>query len=415
MAGMKKTKANWNLEKDLDLIRKNFPILDRCVYLISNSLGAVPLRAREGLKRYFTLWAEEGVSAWEKEWWMLSRKVGDRLASLIGAESDSVAMMPNATMGHWVALSTHFSHSDGKRNKVVMTDHDFPSVLYAVSKICAFMGWTLDVVPSHGKPGIDIENILARVDEKTLCVATSHVYFKSAYIQDVARLARHARKKGAWTVVDGYHAPGTIPVDVKDLDVDFYIGGCLKWLCGGPGNAFLYVRPLLQKDAEPFLTGWLAHKAPFGFSQKMDFTSGSYKFMSGTPPIPSLYTAVEGLDIIQKVGTGPIREKSIAQTTRIIGNAQERGFFIHTPLEKEKRGGAVSIGLPHAQQVKQALVEKNVKVDFRKGRDEEPDVIRIGPHFYTKDSEIDFLFERIDKILSSGEYKKFSVSSETVT
>jgi kynureninase len=334
---------------------------------------------------------------------------------LIGAEKDSVAMMSNATMCHWVALSTHFSSENRKRNKVVMTDHDFPSVLYAVSKICAFMGWTLDVVPSHGNSGIDIEKILDRVDEKTLFVATTHVYFKSAYIQDVARLSQHARNKGVLTVIDGYHAPGTIPVNVKELGVDFYIGGCLKWLCGGPGNAFLYARPQLREDSEPFLTGWLAHKDPFGFSQKMDFTDGAYKFMSGTPPIPSLYTAVEGLDIIQKIGIGPIREKSIAQTTRIIRNAQERGFFIHTPIEKERRGGAVSIGLPHAQQVKQALIEKNVKVDFRKGKNEEPDVIRIGPHFYTKDSEIDFLFELIDKILSSGEYRKFSDRFETVT
>jgi kynureninase len=412
---MNQTKVSWDLEKDLDLIRKNFPILDRCVYLISNSLGGVPLRAREALERYFALWAEEGVSAWEKEWWMLSQKAGDVLASVIGAEKDSVTMMSNATTSHWVALSTQFSSESRKRKKVVMTDHDFPSVLYAISRICAFMGWTLDVVPSHGKPGIDIERILDRVDEKTLFVATSHVYFKSAYIQDVARLSQHARNKGVLTVIDGYHAPGTVPVNVRNLGVDFYIGGCLKWLCGGPGNAFLYARPQLREDSEPFLTGWLAHKKPFGFSQKMDFIDSAYKFMSGTPPIPSLYTAMEGLDIIQKIGTGPIREKSIAQTTRIIENAQERGFFIHTPLENERRGGAVSIGLPHAQQVKQTLIEKNVKVDFRKGKDQEPDVIRIGPHFYTKNSEIDLLFELMDKILSSGEYRKFSGKSETVT
>jgi kynureninase len=415
MARMKETEAGWNPEKDLDLIRKNFPILDKCVYLISNSLGAVPMQTREALERYYTLWAEEGVSAWEKEWWKLSQKVGDRLASLIGAEKDSVAMIPNATVSHWVALSTKFSSENGKRNKVVMTDHDFPSIMYAISKICTFMGWKLDVVPTHGKPGIDIEAILDRVDEETLFVATSHVYFRSAYIQDVARLSKHARNKGVLTVIDGYHAPGTIPVDVNELGVDFYIGGCLKWLCGGPGNAFLYARHQLQEESEPFLTGWLAHKDPFGFYQQMEFTVGAYKFMSGTPPIPSLYTALEGLDIIQKIGAGSIRKKSAEQTTRIIDNAQKRGFLIHTPIEKERRGGAVSVSLPHAQQVKQALVKKNVKVDFRKGKEEEPDVIRIGPHFYTKDSEIDYLFELIDEILSSGEYRKFSDKPETVT
>ncbi len=405
----------WDLEKDLDKIRGNFPILKKCVYLISNSLGAVPLQVRDALERYYKLWAEEGVSAWEKEWWMLSKKVGDEVASLIGAEKDSVAMMTNATLSHWVALSTQFSQKKGRRNKVVMTDHDFPSILYALAKMCSFMGWELDIVRSRARPGIAVEEILDRVDETTLCVATSQVYFKSAFIQDVDRIAQHARSRGVLTLIDGYHAPGTIPVNVRKMGIDFYVGGCLKWLCGGPGNAFLYVRPKLREELEPLLTGWLAHKNPFGFSQKMDYTDGSYKLMSGTPPIPCLYTAMAGLDIIGKIGIGSIRQKSIEQTNKLIEKALERGFLIHTPVEDERRGGAVSIGMPHAQQIKQALIEKNVKIDFRKGKDEEPDVIRVGPHFYTKDAEIDFLFEIIDKLLRSGEYKKFAGKSELVT
>jgi kynureninase len=409
------TKKGWSLEKDLDHIRKNFPILDKCVYLISNSLGAVPLQAQEALARYYTLWAEEGVSAWEKEWWMLPKNVGDRVAFLIGAEIDSVTMMTNATLCHWVAFSTQFCSDRGKRDKVVMTDHDFPSVIYAISEICNFMGWKLDVVPSHGKPGIEVEEILKRVDERTLLVATSHVYFKSAFIQDVSLITQHAQSKGVLTVIDGYHAPGTVPVNVKELGVDFYIGGCLKWLCGGPGNAFLYVRPQLKKEVEPLLTGWLAHKDPFDFSPKMDFSDGAYKFMSGTPPIPCLYTAEAGLTMIEKIGVVSIRQKSIEQTKKLIENASKRGYHIHTPTEDERRGGAVSISMPHAQQIKQALIEKNVKVDFRKGKDDEPDVIRVGPHFYTKDLEIDLFFGLIDEILSTGEYKKFAGRSEHIT
>jgi kynureninase len=405
----------WNLEKALDRIRKNFPILDKCVYLISNSLGAVPLQVQEALDQYYMLWAEEGVTAWEKEWWLLSQKVGNRVASLIDAEENSVSMLSNATLCHWVVLSTQFAAARGARNKVVMTDHDFPSVIYAVGKICSFMDWEMDMVKSRGKPGIDVDEILKRVDEKTLFVATSHVYFKSAYIQDVFRIARHARKKGALTLIDGYHAPGTIPVDVRNLGVDFYIGGCLKWLCGGPGNAFLYVRPERQKSLEPLLTGWLAHDNPFAFLPKMEYTGGAYKFMSGTPSIPSLYTALAGLDIIQKIGKGPIRKKSIEQTGMIITKASERGFPIHTPVENENRGGAVSIALPHAYQVKQALIRRKVKLDFRKGWDEEPDVLRIGPHFYTKNGEIEFLFHCIDEILASGEYRKFASEPELVT
>jgi kynureninase len=407
--------TDWSLEKDLDHIRKNFPILDKCVYLISNSLGAVPLQVREALDQFYTIWAEEGVTAWEKEWWLLSQKVGNRVASLIGAEENTVAMMTNATLCHWVALSTQFSSDNGARNKVVMTDHDFPSVIYAVAKICSFMDWELDIVQSRGRPGIEVDEILKRVDEKTLFVATSHVYFKSAYIQDVFRIAQHARSNGALTLIDGYHAPGTVPVDVKELGVDFYIGGCLKWLCGGPGNAFLYVWPECRETLEPLLTGWLAHKNPFAFSQEMEYTEGAYKLMSGTPPISCLYTAMAGLEIIQKIGKRPIRQKSIEQTGMLIANASGRGFPVHTPVEKEKRGGAVSIGLPYAHQVKQALIQKKVKVDFRKGTDEDPDVVRVGPHFYTKDEEIELLFHLIDKILASGEYKKFASKSELVT
>ncbi|MDH5406667.1 MAG: aminotransferase class V-fold PLP-dependent enzyme [Candidatus Aminicenantes bacterium] len=397
----------WDLNQDLDSIRNEFPILARSVYLISNSLGAVPRQALEGLKKYYQLWAEEGVGAWEKEWWDLSRRVGNQVASLIGAGEDEVTMMTNATVSYWVALSTRFASNADNRSKIIMTDHDFPSILYAVSKIAQCMGWELEVLRSHGQPGIDVNDIAKKIDEKTLFVATSHVYFKSAYVQDISQIAARARQVGALTLIDGYHAPGTLPVDVKQLDVDFYIGGCLKWLCGGPGNAFLYVRPELASSLKPQLTGWFAHQNPFLFSQRMEYTQSSYRFMSGTPPVPCLYTAQAGLDIIKKIGISQIRQKSLNQTELIIKKAREREFSLFTPEENSLRGGAVSVGFTHAFPVKQALEKRDIKVDFRKGGDEEPDVIRIGPHFYTRDEEIETLFKEIDAILTSREYKKF--------
>ncbi|UCC39109.1 MAG: aminotransferase class V-fold PLP-dependent enzyme [Candidatus Aminicenantes bacterium] len=397
----------WNLDKDLVSIREEFPILEHCVYLISNSLGAVPKKASEALNRYYHLWAEEGVDAWKKEWWDLSRKVGNQVASLIAAGEDEVTMMSNATLCHWVALSTEFGRTQDKRMKVIMTDHDFPSTVYAISKISKFMGWKLEIIKSHGRSGIDVEELLKRVDEKTLFVATSHVYFKSAFIQDVKRIASKARQAGALTLIDGYHAPGVLPVDVKELDVDFYIGGCLKWLCGGPGNAFMYIRPELSQSLQPQLTGWFAHKRPFLFSQQMEYTQGSYKFMSGTPPVPCLYTALAGLKIIKEIGISQIRSKSISQTKSITRKAKEKGFHLFTPEKDDIRGGAVSVHLPHTYQVKQALEQRGVKVDFRKGQKTEPDIIRIGPHFYTNDNEIDTLFREIDAIYESGEFKKF--------
>ena len=200
-------------------------------------------------------------------------------------------MIPNASIAHWVALSTQFGIRNGTRNKIVMTDHDFPSSLYAVSEIARFMDWEVDIVSSFGLPGIDVENIINKIDEKTLCVATSHVYFKSGFIQDISAISERAQRVGAILLIDGYHAPGSIPVNLTDLGVDFYIGGCLKWLCGGPGNAFLFVSKNLKSNIMPRLTGWFAHNNPFEFSSAMEFTEGPYKFMSGTPSVPSLYTA----------------------------------------------------------------------------------------------------------------------------
>jgi len=396
-----------NLEQDLESIRKEFPILEHCVYLISNSLGAAPKKAKEELQRFYQMWAEDGVSAWQKEWWELSRKVGNQVALLLGAGEDEVTMMTNATLSHWVTLSTQFMAKKGTRNKIVITDHDFPSTLYAVSKIAEFMGWKIDLVKSYGEPGVDVNKILKHIDEQTLFVATSHVYFKTAYIQNIEQITTRAHQAGALTLIDGYHAPGVLPVDVKKLDVDFYIGGCLKWLCGGPGNAFLYVRPELSERLQPLLTGWFAHREPFLFAREMEYTSGAYRFMSGTPPVPCLYTAKAGLDIIKEIGVTEIRKKSLALTELIIKKAEKRGFCIFTPKENNYRGGAVSINLPHAFSVKQALEQRKVKVDFRKGEDNEPDIIRVGPHFYTKNEEIDILFREIETIYESGEFKNF--------
>jgi len=409
------TDESWDLEQDLEAIREEFPILNRCVYLINNSLGAVPRKAQDFLERFYRVWAEEGVEAWSQEWWNLPRKVGDRVATILGAGGDEVTMLPNATLCHWVVLSTKFLNKEKDRIKIIATEHDFPSSLYAVSRIAEFMGWELDLVKSEGQVGIDAQSITDKIDEKTLFVTTSHVYFKSAYIQDISRLTSRAREVGALTVIDGYHAPGVIPVDVKELDVDFYIGGCLKWLCGGPGNSFLYVRPDLSPRLHPQLTGWLAHKKPFAFSPEMEFTTGSYRYMSGTPPIPSLYTALAGLEVIDKVGLSQIRRKSLALTQQIIERAKQEGFRLFTPKEDERRAGAVSINLPHAFSVSKALEKRKIRVDFRKGKAEEPDVIRVGPHFYNTEEEIEALFRAIDEIYSSEEHKQYPEDLDQVT
>jgi len=402
-------------ENDFTSIREQFPVLKNCVYLISNSLGAVPRKVKAGLEHYYNLWSKQGVNAWKKEWWDLSKTISTKIQELLKAEKDSITMTSNATISHWMALSTQFNNKDDKRNRIIMTDLDFPSSIYAVSKIAESMGWKLEIIKSKKPSYLETEKITERIDDTTLFVATSHVCFKSSFIQDIQSIAEKASQVGAKTIIDGYHAPGIIPVHLKKAGIDFYIGGCLKWLCGGPGNAFLYVNPELAEKIQPSLTGWMAHENPFKFDLDLKYTSGSYRFMSGTPPIACLYTAAAGLDIIKNIGIKNIRDKSTSMTQWIINKAKERNFSIHSPLKKELRGGAVSINLPYAFQVKQALDQKKILVDFRKGRTDNEDVIRIGPHFYNKKGEVDVLFEQIDDIYSSGYYRKFSKTISHVT
>lgn len=409
------TKYFYDLKNDINKIRSNFPILSRGIYLISNSLGAVPTQTKDRLMEFIKKWETEGVAAWRTEWWDIAKNTGNRIAEFLGAADDEITMMTNATLCHWVALSTQFHKNKQKRKKIVMTSMDFPSIVNAVVKIAEFMDWTVDIINERTQAGIDSEQIIERIDDDTLFVATSHVYFKSAYIQDIKKIADSARKKGAYTLIDGYHAPGVIPVELHSSGVDFYVGGCLKWLCGGPGTAFLYVRPELSSLLQPKLTGWFAHTSPFSFSLKMEYCNGAYRYMSGTPPIPCLYTALSGLEEIKKVGINQIRDKSVQMTGKIIKMAKKREFNIFSPEENKLRGGAVSLHIPFAFQVKQGLDMRKIQVDFRKGDGEDKDVIRVGPHFYNTEEEIEEFFTAVDEILSSGEYKKFSANPGNVT
>ncbi|HEX9902520.1 MAG TPA: aminotransferase class V-fold PLP-dependent enzyme [Acidobacteriota bacterium] len=413
-AGLRSAAA-WILDRDLTKVRREFPIVGRCVYLISNSLGAMPRSARFRLQEFISVWEREGVTAWQKEWWDLGLRVGDRLAKLIGASAGQVTMMNNATQAHWVALSTQFLPSArGRRHKVVMSDQDFPSSLYAVEALGRAMGWQTLVVPAS-RTGLDPDPLLRAIDDKTLFVATSHVHFKTSSIQDIKAVCRRARSLGALTLIDGYHAPGVIPVDVRELGADFYIGGCLKWLCGGPGTAFLYVRPEIAATAKPLLAGWAGHRRPFLFSAKLDYAPKSARFQSGTPAVPCLYAAQAGLEIIERIGLPQIRRKSLKLTGKIMDLAEERGFPLLTPRESNQRGGHVAFHVPHAFQLKQALEAKGIKLDYRKGGEDEPDLLRVGPHFYNKEEEVEVLFRELDRLRSSGAYKKYSSSIKSVT
>jgi kynureninase len=387
--------------------RDRFPILARTNYLISNSLGAVPAATFESTRQYVEDWANRGVRAWEESWWTLSADLGDLVAPLLGARAGDVVFQPNVTLSHAVVFSC-FDYRAG-RPKIVTDAMHFPSVLYLLAEQRG-LGAEVHVVPTDDGVSVDTQRLLDAIDGRTAFVNVSHVLFKSAYIHDVAAIAAKARSVGAVTIIDGYQAVGTLPVDVAALDVDVYIGGCLKWLCGGPGAAFLWVRPGLQPALTPRLTGWMAHRQPFDFVPTLDRRADAWRFLTGTPNIPALYAARPGLEVINEVGLAAIRAKSERQTARLLALADARGWTCQTPRDPARRGGTVAIDVEHGYEVSKALKAREVICDYRPGAG-----IRLSPHFYTLDEELDAAVSEIEGILATGAWQAFAGQRSTVT
>jgi len=357
--------------------RSEFPILASTTYLISNSLGAMPRAAAAALDQYAQTWARRGVRAWEEGWWEMPVAVGDMVAAIIGAPPGTVTMHQNVTLAEAVVLSCF--EPRGTRNKIVCEDGNFPSIQYLYA---AQPGLQLDAVP--------VERLVDAIDDQTLLVPISHVLFRSAYVQDVPAIVERAHRVGAHVILDIYQSAGVLPLDVAALGVDFAVGGCLKWLCGGPGNGFLYVRPDLAR-LTPRLTGWMAHAAPFGFEPPpIRYAEGPFRFLNGTPSIPALYAAVEGLRIVREVGVARIRDHSVRLTERLLRRIQERGFPTITPRDPARRGGTVAVHPPGAEAISRRLLERDFLIDYR------PEAgIRISPHFYNTEDECDAVIAEI--------------------
>ena len=382
--------------------RARFPILQTSTYLVSHSLGAMPEEAREALNEYADLWARRGVRAWADRWWMMSIEVGDVIAPLIGAPRGSVVMLPNVTTAEAVVLSS-FDYTP-PRNRVVFVEGDFPSVRYIYDRLARRFGAEIVTVPHDASGlGVDMDRLLEAIDERTRIVPVAHVLFESSHIIDIEAVARRCREVGATLVADVFQSAGIMPVDVTAWDVPIATGGVLKWLCGGPGGTFLYVEPGLRNTLEPSVTGWMAHANPFGFEPPpMRFRDDALRLALGTPPIPALYAAREGPRIVAEAG-GPgmaaIRAKSLRQTAAIMERAGARGFELRTPRDEARRGGTVSIRVPHALEVARRLNAEDVVCDYRPASG-----IRLSPHFYTTDAEIDHAFTVLDDILATGRW-----------
>lgn len=389
---------------DLLSYRNQFPILKNSTYLVSHSLGAMPQGVYDRMREYAEMWAVRGVRAWAEGWWEMPLTTGNKLAKIIGADPGTVAMHQNVSVCQSLILSCFDLHraKEQGRDKIVYEALNFPSVMYVYEAHAREAGIRIVEVPSDDGITIETERMLAAIDEQTLLVPISHVLFKSAYLQDARAIIEKAHSVGAHVVLDTYQSAGTVPLNVRELNVDFATGGSVKWLCAGPGAGYLYVRPDLMTKFAPKVTGWAAHRAPFAFEPgAIDYALDGHRFLHGTPAVPALFSAESGYDLIAEIGVERIRAKSLRQTARLIALADGEGWRVNSPRQAERRGGTVIIDVPHAAAVTRELADRSFLVDYRPGAG-----IRIGPHFYNTDEELDAVASEIKAILATKAYEK---------
>ena len=384
--------------------RGEFPILDRTTYMISNSLGAMPRGVYDSTRAYADSWAQRGVRAWEEGWWDMAVGVGDQIAPLIGAAAGEISLHQNVTLTQ--AVITSCFDFGSPRNKIVMTDLEFPSVQYFYHEQRRH-GARIELVPSPDGIRIDLEKFLTAIDETTLLVPISLVLFRSAYVVNARAIIEKAHRVGAHVILDVFQATGTIPVEVRAMGADFAVGGVLKWLCGGPGVAYLYVRDDLRGQLRPSLTGWIAHRRPFSFETgAIDPREDAFRYLNGTPHIPALYACQPGLKILNEVGIEAIRAKSTRMTARLLEGAKARGWRCNSPEAPAERGGTVSIECPHAQEVCRELIAREILVDYRPKAG-----VRVSPHFYNREDECDFVLEQMAEILQTKAWEKHAAAA----
>jgi kynureninase len=367
--------------------RERFPILAETTYLISHSLGPMPAEAERRLAEYPAAWNTRGPRAWGEGWWELPMTVGDQIGRLIGAPPGSTVMHLNVTIAEAIVLSCFDLR--GERRRIVYEEENFPSVRY-LQQAQRARGAEVVVCSDEGA-------IVEAIDERTLLVPISHVIYRTGRIQDVEPIIRRAHEVGAYVVLDAYQSVGTVPLDVTELGVDFAVGGSVKWLCGGPGAAWLYVRPDLAAELEPTLIGWQAHKRPFAFEPELEYADGAARFLTGTPNVPGLYAATAGYDIIEEIGIERIRANSMRQTGLFVQLLDEAELDLVSPREPERRGGSVVVNVPDFATAHAELESRGIVCDFR------PDAgLRFGPHFFTTDDEIELAVTSMTEILSRG-------------
>ena len=364
--------------------RERFPILADTTYLVTHSLGAMPQGVYAKLEAFADQWAKRGVRAWAEGWWDAPVDVGATVGKLLNAPPGTVVMHQNVSMIQAVIASAlDFS---GKRNKVVYTEQEFPSVMY-VWEAQRKNGARIECVRGDDRVGVPDERLLAAIDESTKIVPISHVCFRTSFRQDALAVCRRAKEVGALVLLDCYQSLGTVPIDVQELGVDMVCGGSVKWLCGGPGAAYLYVRPGLLEELQPSITGWAAHESPFAFETgAQKYAHDPRRLLNGTPAVAALFAATAGYETVLEVGVENIRRHSLALTERLRTDLAARGFASPSPADPARRGGTLTVALRPDESgpaFVKALAERSILVDYR------PDAgLRVSPHFYTLPEEL---------------------------
>ena len=374
--------------------RKHFPALEECVHFISHSLGCVPAKAKDDLIEYFDLWRTKSITAWS-DWLPEVDRAAARIAKIISTKPSTVTMFQNVS-GIMAVLASCLDYTE-KRNKVVYEQLMFPTVSY-VWQAEERRGAKCVLVESKDGITIDADAVCAAIDEQTVVVPIQHVVFSSAFIQGVKQISDRARQVGAHVILDCYQSIGTVPIDVVDLGVSFACGGSVKYMCGGPGAAWLYVREDLIEKFAPRVTGWFGNEAPFAFTMPAQtYADNIWRYMGGTPAIAALYQARAGQELIAQIGVSKIRDKSLVMTQACIDWVDELGMKLNSPRPAEQRGGSVVFDFVGAADVCRELNRRKFFCDHRPGVG-----LRIAPHFYTKREEIDLFFGELKKIRSGS-------------
>jgi kynureninase len=369
---------------ELERWRTEFPILQTRTYLNSCSLGALSRRSMGYLGEYQALWNTLGASAWYELWMGRIGQLKQSVATMWHAQESEIALSPSVSG----ALSSIGSAIDyTRRNRVVVADLDFPTLVY---QWLAKEGVEVVRVPSDDGVGVPPERWARYVDERTALVATSHVFYGTGYVQQLQPIAKAAHDAGALFLVDGYQAVGQIPVHPREAGADIYVGGPLKWLLGGPGLAFLWVREELIQSLRPSIASWFGVRDQFAFrNDELEFRDDAGRFSLGTPAVPTVYTALGGLEIFAEAGEDAIYARIAALTADLVARLEGAGRTPRIAADPARRSGIVLVRDEDSAATVARLARQGIIVDKR------AEYVRVSPHFYNTVAENELFVEAL--------------------